>query len=326
MRIILDTDPGIDDALAILYVAAQPEAEIVAAGSVHGNVPAPVGARNALRILEKAGLTEVPVAVGANRPLAQALHTAEFVHGDDGLGGHAGPPPSAEPIGRSAAENLVSLARTHPGELTLLALGPLTNLAVALMLEPELPALLRRVVLMGGALAVPGNITPHAEANFWHDPEAADLVLGAGFPELTMVGLDATNAAVVDGEWLAALEAIPDPRARFASALLAHYQGVHRDIFGRPECILHDPLAAAIMLDPDLASYQRAALGVELRGAHTRGQLIADLRGISDDTNIASAGTVARRPVTVATAVEVPEFLARMLDAFKQPQQQPQQA
>jgi purine nucleosidase len=317
VRIILDTDPGIDDALAIMYLAASGDAEIVAAGSVHGNVPAPVGARNALRVLELVGV-DVPVAVGAARPLAQPLSTAEFVHGDDGLGGQAGPPPRGQPVPDSAAEQLVRLARTHPGEFTVLALGPLTNLALAVLLEPELPSLLRSIVVMGGAVTVPGNITPYADANFYHDPEAADLVLGAGFPDLTLVSLDITEKARADAAWLDAVSVLTGPRARFASGLLDHYTDFYQRILGRRVCTLHDPVAAAVLLDPGLATYREIPIGVELTGTHTRGQVVADVRQLSRDDHITAGAGAGRVPVKLADDIAVPAFLERMFVALKE--------
>lgn len=316
MRIILDTDPGVDDALAIMYLAAQEDAEIVAVGSVHGNVPAPLGALNALRVLELVGLNP-PVTVGAARPLAQPLQTAEFVHGDDGLGGHAGPEPRACPAPGSSAEQLVRLARAHPGELTLLALGPLTNVALAVLLEPDLPNLLRSVVVMGGAVTVPGNITPYADANFYHDPEAADLVLGAGFPELILVGLDATEQARVGIDWLAALGQRSGPRASFAKKLLDHYGQFYAKMLGEHSCMLHDPLAAAIMLDQKLAGYRKMPLGVELTGTHTRGQVVSDLRSISSDAYISTKAGADRIPVKVVDKVDVATFLDQMLASLE---------
>lgn len=318
MRIIIDTDPGVDDALALLYLAAKADVDIVAVGSVHGNVPAPQGAANALRILELVARPHVPVAVGAHRPLAQALRTAEFVHGDDGLGGHSGPPALTPPVEVSAAEQLVRLARAHPGELTLLALGPLTNVALAVMLEPELPRLLRRVLFVGGAVGVPGNATPYADANVWHDPEAADLVLAAGFQDLTLVGLNVTEAVRADEHWLAALAALPGPRARFASAILEHYVGFYHAMLGSRVCTLHDPLAAAIAVDPELATYRHLALEVELRGVHTRGQVLTDLRKLSSDVHIESTMARGRYPAKVAETVDRDRFLNEMLIALKE--------
>nr|MDQ3579169.1 nucleoside hydrolase [Actinomycetota bacterium] len=308
MRLIVDTDPGIDDALALLYLAAQPDAEIVAVGSIHGNAPAAQTAANARRILDLVGLTRVPVAIGAWRPLAQPLQTAEFVHGPDGLAGHGGAVADLVRGGESAAEQLVRLARAHPGELTLLALGPLTNVALALLLEPDLPRLLRSVVVLAGAIGVPGNLTPYADANTFHDPEAADLVLGGGFT-LTMVGLNATEAARADGAWLDALSKSLELRAQFATAVLTHYVDFYTNMFGLRVATLHDPLAAAIALDPGLATYERMVVGVELSGVHTRGQTVTDLRPLSSDAHIAGGLAVDRSPVSVVVTVDAEAFL-----------------
>lgn len=299
-----------------MYLAAQEDAEIIAVGSVHGNVAASVGALNALRVLDLVGLAP-PVTIGAARPLAQPLQTAEFVHGEDGLGGHAGPLPKAATAPGSAAEQIVRLARANPGELTLLALGPLTNVALAVLLEPDLPGLLRSVVIMGGAVTVPGNITPYADANFYHDPEAADLVLGAGFPELTLVALDATEQARFGADWLAELAEIHNPRADFANKLLDHYGQFYANMFGEQSCTLHDPLAAAIALDQKLAGYRTMPLGVELTGTHTRGQVVSDLRPISSDAYISTKTGAGRVPVKVAESVDVPTFRDLMLKSLK---------
>lgn len=318
MRLIVDTDPGIDDALALLFLAAQPETEIVAVGSVHGNAPAQQTAANARRVLDLAGLAEVPVAVGARRPLAQPLQTAEFVHGSDGLAGRGGSVGNLTFGRESAAEQLVRLARAHPGELTLLALGPLTNVALALLLEPDLPRLLRNVVVLVGAVGVPGNLTPYADANAFHDPEAADLVLGGGFA-LTLVGLNATEAARADGAWLDALSESSEPRAQYAAAVLAHYVDFYSNMFGLRVATLHDPLAAAITVDPGLATYEQMVVGVELGGVHTRGQTLTDLRPLSSDAHIANGFAVGRSPVSVVTSVNADAFLDRLLKALISP-------
>ncbi|WP_240686875.1 nucleoside hydrolase [Amycolatopsis suaedae] len=308
---VIDTDPGIDDAVALLYLAAQPGVEIAAVGTVHGNVEATAGARNALQILDVAGLADVPVAIGAARPLAQPPTFAEFIHGADGLGGHGVELADGRgTVEESAAEQLVRLARRHPGELTVLAIGPLTNLALALLLEPRLPALLRSVVVMGGSVNAPGNITGQAEANTAHDPEAADLVYGAGL-NLTLVGLDVTETARADAAWLDRLAAATTPRARFASRLLNHYATVYEGLFSEHIVTLHDALAAAIAVDPTLATYGEHVVDVELRGTHTRGRTVVDLRPYrlagQDQT---------RPPVRVATAVDAPAFLDRMAAAL----------
>jgi purine nucleosidase len=309
--LLLDMDPGIDDALAILYAVGSGQAEIVAAGSVHGNVTAEAAAANLRRLLDFCGCGAVPVAVGARRPLAQPLATATWVHGADGLGGLAVagsdwlPTAEGRPIGEGAADQIVRCCRQRPGELTIVATGPLTNLALALLLEPELPRLVRRVVVMGGAVTVPGNLTPHAEANIGHDPEAADLVLTAGWP-LTLVGLDVTMRVLLRAPELARLQAASTPAARLASAALAHYVGVYQGFLGERACPLHDPLAVAVALDPDLVRCEPLPVRVELRGAHTRGMTCADRRG-------PAAASADGPAVDVALAVDAPRFLARFL-------------
>ncbi|MBP2473458.1 purine nucleosidase [Crossiella equi] len=316
MRIVLDTDPGIDDALAMLYLAEQPDVEIVAIGSVHGNVPARTAADNARRVLDVIGGAEhIPVAVGAARPLAQPLATSEFVHGPLGLGRWSAPEPSKEPVELSAAEQLVQLARRYPRELDLLALGPLTNVALALLLEPRLPELLRSVLVMGGAVDAPGNATPHAEANILHDPEAADLVFAAGF-DLTLVALDVTGSARADSAWLDALAASTGARGRFAHEVIGFYADFYSQMFGERCATLYDPLAAVLLLHPELATYRDLVVEVELRGEHTRGKTVVDLRGYQEGVGALLGGQSLRPPVRVAHAVDGPGFFSQLTDAL----------
>ena len=274
--ILLDCDTGIDDALAILDFTAR-GGEILAVGSVHGNVPAPIGARNTLRVLEIAGREEVPVCVGAPRPLAQPLMTAEHVHGQDGLGNTNQPPPRRQAGAGSAAEQIVRLAHQRPREFTLVAIGPLTNLALALLLDPELPTLIPEVVIMGGAVEVAGNVSPTAEANLWHDPEAAQLVIEADW-RVTLVTLDATMQALLTPSDLEAIQSATTQRSRFAWAILDHYLTVYQQWLPGRTCPLHDPLALALVLDPDLATYRMLPTQIELRGVSTRGATVCDRR------------------------------------------------
>lgn len=279
--IVLDCDTGIDDSMAIAYGAGN-GARYVACTSVHGNVPAPTGARNTVTVLDALGLTDVPVHVGAARPMAQPLETAEWVHGQDGLG-DAGVEPSTRPLaGDLAAAEIVRLVRERPGEITLVAVGPLTNLGLALLLDPELPRLVRRVVVMGGAVGVAGNASELGEANIWHDPEAAQLVLDAPW-DLTLVGLEITMRTALPVEAIARIEASQDPRARLIASVVQHYLGVYEPIVGQRTCVLHDPLAMALALDPELATYRLVRAGVELRGERTRGQVVTDLRSFEPD-------------------------------------------
>jgi purine nucleosidase len=309
-RLIVDCDTGIDDAVTLLYLAGRPDVELVAVGAVHGNVPVATGARNTLRVLEVAGLADVPVAVGAPRPMAQDLLTAEFIHGDDGLGNSNQPAPQGKLAEESAVEQLVRLARANPGELTLLAIGPMTNLGVALLVEPELPRLLKEVVIMGGAFAEPGNVGPHAEANIWHDPEAADLVFAAGWP-LKVVALDVTHQTLLEAPDLARLSASDAPIPRFVSEILPFYLDGYEGRMGHRACPVHDGLAAALMLEPDLATWEDWPVTVELRGGLTRGATIIDRRPVVPPDQV-----VTRPPAQVAVTVDAPRAIAGLLAAL----------
>ena len=300
--VILDMDTGIDDAIAVLYLAAQPGLTIAAAGSVHGNTPASQAAANLLRVLALAGLPEVPVAVGAGRPLVRDPHFASEVHGADGLGNTNATPCPGIASAESAPAQIVRLARSAPGHYDLLATGPLTNLAVALILEPELPRLVRSVVVMGGAANASGNITPLAEANIWHDPEAARLVLAAPWP-VTMVGLDVTMRTILDEAAIATLAAGTSKKARFATAILRHYLDFYELISGRRACPLHDPTAAAVYANPGLVTESYEADVDVACSDDARGTTVVDRRRGGRPT------FVTRDPaVRVITAVDVERF------------------
>ena len=305
--ILLDCDTGIDDALALLFLARlvrSGEAELTAIGTVFGNVAADVAAANTLRVLECAGLPAIPVAIGAARPMVgEAIFAPEF-HGGDGLGDTGLPAPAGRPVAGTAPDQLIRLARERPGELTLLAVGPLTNLGIALLLEPALPRLLRQVVIMGGALDHPGNVTSHAEANIWHDPEAAELVLAAPWP-VTLVPLDATHAAAVDAAWLDRLAAGGSDTARLATRLLGFYSGAYRRTMGKRGAVIHDALAAVLAVDPAAAQYAERPVYVELRGDRIRGATLWDRRAAADADG--------RPAVRVAVRPDVAAFHDRLL-------------
>ncbi|WP_223165555.1 nucleoside hydrolase [Lentzea indica] len=295
------------------YLRAQRDTEIVAIGTVHGNVPVEQATANALRLTERLGI-KAPVAMGAARPLAQDLRTAEDVHGQDGLGGCAGEDPTTTCTNESAAEQLANRARREPGELSLLAIGPLTNVALALQIEPRLPQLLVKVVVMGGALNVPGNITSYAEANFWHDPEAADLVLQAGFEDLTIVGLDVTMASHAPGEWLESL-----PEANYARQILGFYADFYGSFLGKTGFVPHDPLAAAIMLHPHLATYVEDRFAIELTGRYTRGALVADQRILAEGSPFGRDIGTGRTKAKYAVTADQDVFLDQLRHAVTQP-------
>jgi purine nucleosidase len=275
--LLIDCDTGIDDALALLYVAAN-GGDLRSCTVTHGNVPVSTGARNTRTVLDIVGLTDIPVYVGAAQPMAQPLRTAEMVHGEDGLG-DAGVAPSTRPVsGDLAAVEIVRLARQMPGDLTLVAIGPLTNIALALLLEPRLPTLVQRVVVMGGAVGAPGNASETGEANIWHDPEAAALVVAADW-DVLFVGLETTMRTALTPSAIARISSSEDPRARFAWKIMQRYLDVYERTLGERTCILHDPLAAALAIDPTLATYRTVRAFVECGSGRTRGMLVGDLRG-----------------------------------------------
>lgn len=276
----LDCDTGIDDALAIGYLLASPRANLLGIGSVSGNVSAAVGAINTLDLLALAGREDIPVASGAHHPLVgEFAGGAPHVHGENGIGGVELESAGIGTAEELAAEMLIRLARENPGELHVLAIGPLTNLALALRMEPELPALVKHVTIMGGAAMVPGNITAAAEANIANDAEAAAEVLAAGW-DITLVPLDVTMDNVFEEEHRQQLLAAGTPMASALGGMLGYYFDFYTSQFGRPCSAMHDPLAAAIAVGgvvPGIAP--RVNIQVDATAGPGRGQTICDLRG-----------------------------------------------
>ncbi|WP_258805132.1 nucleoside hydrolase [Pseudarthrobacter sp. NS4] len=276
----LDCDTGIDDALALAYLLASPLACVKGIGTVSGNVSAAAGARNTLDLLQLAGHAHIPVALGAHDPLAGSFGGgAPWVHGENGIGGVSLTTAAVSLVGESAAEMLVRLARTYPGTLRVLAIGPLTNIAEALRLEPSLPSLVESVTVMGGAALAPGNITPVAEANIFNDPEAAALVLAADW-DVTLVPLDVTMTSVLEERHRQQLLVSSSPVPRALGEMLGYYFRFYEGIFGRPCSAMHDPLAAALAVGgvkASVAPVVRAA--VDTSDGPGRGQTICDMRG-----------------------------------------------
>ncbi|HEY7358274.1 MAG TPA: nucleoside hydrolase [Ktedonobacterales bacterium] len=273
-RIILDTDPGIDDALALFLALASPEVQLEAVTTVHGNVPVELTTRNALGLLELAERGDIPVARGSAYPLVRAPVDAKYVHGPTGLGTLTLPEPQTSVVKQSAADLIVERVLAAPGELTLVAVGPLTNLALALRREPGIAAQVREVVIMGGALRVPGNITPTAEFNIYADPHAAHVVFKAGWP-LRLVSLDVTNRTTVNREQTRQLARQQSAISSTIEAMLEFYFEVFAPTFGNNVLRLHDPLALAAAFNPDFIQWEPAYVDVELTGTLTFGETVA---------------------------------------------------
>jgi inosine-uridine nucleoside N-ribohydrolase len=276
-KIIIDTDPGIDDAMAILFALKSPEIELIGLTTIFGNVYTDLATQNALRLVEFAACPELPVAHGAERPLVRPLGpTADFVHGSDGLGNVNLPPPRGRAIEQPAAQFIVEKVMARPGQITLVPIGPLTNLALALALEPRLVENVAEVVLMGGAAEVSGNVNPAAEANIICDPHAADAVFTAGWP-LAMVGLDVTAPTVMDDAYMADLEASGSATAEFICQISRFYRDFHYEVHGLAGMQTHDPAAIAYVIDPTLFITERGPVRVVTEGI-AEGQTILDRR------------------------------------------------
>lgn len=278
--LFLDCDTGIDDALALAYLLASPAVRVVGIGTVSGNISAAEAARNTLDLLALAGREGIPVAVGAHDPIAgEYSGGAAHVHGSNGIGNVVLPRSVQTPVALSAAQLLINLAREHDGNLRVLAIGPLTNLAVALDEDPELPTLIESLTIMGGAALVPGNVSPVAEANIANDPEAAAMVFDAGW-KITLVPLDVTMQHTLAEEDRLELLGSSHPVAQRLGEMLDVYFEFYEDTFGRRTSALHDPLAAAIAAGAVLATLAPiVGVVVDSTTGPGRGQTICDLRG-----------------------------------------------
>lgn len=270
--VIMDCDPGIDDAVALLLAARAPELELLAVTAVAGNVGLDKTSRNARRVLTLAGV-EVPVHAGAAGPMFGEAVTADEVHGADGLLGVPTPEP-AFPLSEGAAWDVLwEMALARGGELEIVATGPLTNLGIALTKYPDLPEHVKRIVLMGGATDF-GNTTPAAEYNIYADPEAAELVFRSGIP-IAMCGLDVTHKAYFTQEEIDRLEALGTPQAVFAARTMGFGVEWHQK-FLVPGAPMHDPCAMMYVLEPELFTGASCWVGVECQGRHTRGRTVTD--------------------------------------------------
>lgn len=282
-KILYDTDPGIDDAMALLLALSSPEIEIVGLTTVFGNTHVEATTRNALNLLNFAGRPDIPVAKGADQPmvLPRGL-TGEFVHGDDGMGniGWDGiHNPNQKPIDKHAAQFIVETVMANPGEITLVAVGPMTNVGLALQLEPRIAQAVRKVVIMGGSIVTPGNVSPTAEANIHNDPHAAALLFQADW-DVTVAGLDVTQAVRMDDGFFGALRQSGSKFGGFIADIIPFYQKFHREQYGYANggVDTHDPSAFAYLIDPSLFVGQRYSVVVPTEGV-SAGTTIADRRG-----------------------------------------------
>lgn len=282
IKVIIDTDTGIDDAMALFLALKSPEIEVVGLTTVFGNGHVDACTRNALRVLEMAGRPDVPVAKGAALPLVVPLYVADFVHGEDALGNTNLPPPSGSPVDVPAAQFIVETVMGSPGEITLMPIGPLTNLALALRLEPQIAENVREVIMMGGSAMAGGNASPAAEANTGHDPHASHVVFSAGWP-ITMVGLDVTQQTITTDGFMEGLreageagKEVPGFIYRMTRFYRHNQFRPHYDRMGG--FYTHDPSAIAFAIDPTLFETWRVPIRVVTEGA-AAGMTLPDRNG-----------------------------------------------
>ncbi|GMI79860.1 uridine-ribohydrolase 2, nucleoside hydrolase 2 [Hibiscus trionum] len=270
-KIIIDTDPGIDDAMAIFLALRSPEVEVIGLTTIYGNVYTTLATRNALHLLEVADRTDIPVAEGSHLTITKGtkLRIADFVHGADGLGNQNFPPPQGKPIDMSAPDFLIEQANLYPGKVTVVALGPLTNVALAIQQDPSFIKNIGQIVLLGGAFAVNGNVNPAAEANIFGDPDAADIVFTSG-ADILAVGINVTHQVVLtdaDRDKLASSTGI---FAQYLCKILDVYFNYHHEAYSTKGVYLHDPTAMLAAINPSLITYTEGAVRVQTNGI-TRG-------------------------------------------------------
>ncbi|MDR3475507.1 MAG: nucleoside hydrolase [Devosia sp.] len=281
-KVLIDTDPGMDDALAIVLAVKSPELDVLGISSVAGNYPIEITTANALKTLELVGRTGIPVARGMGKPLARPLAKDPFSHGSDGMAETHLPQPVIQPVAKHGIDQIIELVRAHPGEVTIITLGPLTNVAMAFMKEPSIVPLVKEIVSIAGsfglnkyAFANATGDTPQSEWNVFVDPEAARLVFESGAP-MRCVGLDvATHFDINFSEAeLVQLQASPRREANIAEQMVRFVEGRGFESY----CVLIDSMAVAAVIDPSLIGTLRARVGVETRGELTLGQTVADFR------------------------------------------------
>ena len=285
--VLIDCDPGHDDAMALLLALASPELELLGVSTVHGNQTLEKTTANALRVLEFAGRGDMPVAAGANRPLVREPAVAADVHGETGLDGPDLPPPAGAPVGEHAVDFLAARLRASEAPVTLIPTGPLTNVALLLATHPDAVERIERIVLMGGAIAE-GNVTPAAEFNIWIDPEAAARVFASRL-DVTMIGLDVTHRALMTGEHAERLRAAGRVGTMVAE-LWDFYHRFHRRIYGLAGSPVHDAMAVAHVIRGDLVQTRHVNVEVDCASELCRGRTVVDVWGRTERAPNARVG------------------------------------
>lgn len=307
-KILFDTDPGIDDACAILLALASPEITVEGLSVVHGNCSLEQATTNALSVLELAHASHVPVAKGCELPLVQPSLLAPETHGDTGLGYANLSAPRTRPVEQHAVDFLIEKILASPGEITLVAIGPLTNIALAIRQEPRIAPALKEIIVMGGALRYEGNTTALAEFNTYVDPHAAQIVYHAGIPA-TLVPLDVTYQCVLTPSDMRRLQEVDSPITKFVAEATRFYMEFHDEYQKIEGCVINDPLALALTFAPELCEYRDLPVDVDLSGGISMGKTVADFYNYS------------KKPVNmrVALGVRARDFIDLFIERIKSP-------
>jgi len=319
-RAIIDTDPGIDDAFAILLALNSPELKVEAITVVPGNVDGKQGLENTLKVVSLANRCDIPVAGGAHHPLAQKLITAQFWHGPNGLAGVELPPSKCTADKRFGPDLIIETVHKYPHEVTLIPVGPLTNIALAVSKDPSIVPLVKNIVIMGGSISG-GNVDGAAEANIYGDPEAAAIVFNAGWM-VTMVGSDVGERTIMTRKYLSELQSQHGPESDFV-AKLADFYLTRSEKSGYEGAAMYDPLAVATVIDPSLVTLKDMHVDVETKGEFTRGETVANRMG-SDENNVLHGdhyeieGVIDLKPnARVCLASDAPRFLQLFISRIK---------
>ena len=291
-RIIFDTDPGIDDACAILLALASPELSLEGLSIVHGNCSLEQGTSNALSVLELAQASHIPVARGCDLPLVQPSLLAPETHGNTGLGYAQLPEPRTRPIVQHGSDFLIDKIMSSPGEISLVAIGPLTNVALAIRQEPRVVQAVRELIIMGGALRHEGNTTALAEFNTYVDPHAAHIVYHAGMPA-TLVPLDVTYQCILTPGDIQKMQQVDSPVTKFVEDATRFYMEFHDEFQSIAGCVINDPLALALAFAPELCTYREMPVDVDISGGISMGKTIGDFYNYS------------KKPANLKVALEV---------------------
>lgn len=278
-RIIIDTDPGVDDALAFLLALASPEIKLEALTTTQGNVTLETATRNALAVLELANASHIPVVAGSVLPLVQPLRASAYVHGESGIGNSKLPSPKNKPLEGHAVDYLIQRVLAEPGELSIFPIGPLTNIAMAIRKESKFAKAVKELVIMGGAINETGNVTPLAEFNIWVDPHAAHIVFHSGIP-ITLIPLDVTHKCLLKQEHIDRLMKIKSPISRFVKDAVEVYFKFSYER-GFAGCALHDPLTLATVIAPELLTLKEYFVDVDHSGGVAMGKTFADVFGVT---------------------------------------------